>query len=78
MPIREFRCPGCGESVEVILRMDDPSVPACPVCGTPMERRISVPARPMSAGGHRSGGTCCGRETRCDRPPCGDGGTCGR
>lgn len=79
MPIREFTCAACGQSVEEIRRMDDSSLPPCPACGVPMERVLSTPA-PHRTGGHGHGGagTCCGRETRCDKPPCGDGEACCR
>jgi len=78
MPIREFGCPSCGGSLEEILAMNDESVLRCPSCGTPMERRLSVPARHRDGHGHAGAGTCCGRESRCDTPPCGDGGACCR
>ncbi len=77
MPIYEYRCPGCHELVQVLVRSHT-SVPACPACGSPLAegKRFSVP-HVLSDQGHRPAGhTCCGREERCAMPPCSDGGSC--
>ena len=77
MPIYEYRCSACGEEVELLVRSD--ATPACPHCGAPLtERLLSVPSRVT---GHRSRErerTCCGRDERCEAPPCSAGEACRR
>ena len=34
MPIREYKCPGCGRELEELVRMAD-QPPVCPDCGEP-------------------------------------------
>lgn len=33
MPIYEYDCPGCGQSLEVIQKISEPSLEVCPRCG---------------------------------------------
>jgi putative FmdB family regulatory protein len=70
MPIYEYRCNNCGQHVEILVRSGMSVPPACPDCGsTLLERLLSVPH--VIAGERRSPGrTCCGRQERCDSPPC--------
>lgn len=43
MPIFEYRCQGCGQEFETLVRTG--TVPACPACKSEtLERMISVPA----------------------------------
>jgi len=80
MPIYDFRCPKCGELYEVLLLPSSPDRKAltCPSCGSPnQERLISVPS--VSKGrANAPGTTCCGREERCQAPPCSTGEQCRR
>jgi putative FmdB family regulatory protein len=68
MPIYAYRCTACDAEFEQLVRAD--SKVACPEChGRKLERRMSLPARPASAGrsapdlsrlGPPAGGGCCG------------------
>jgi putative FmdB family regulatory protein len=78
MPIYEFRCRNCDTRFEALLRTAQDAV-ACPNCGTTLlEKQVSAPARVGTGRRREAGHTCCGREERCKRPPCSEGGSCGR
>lgn len=78
MPIYEYRCKTCGRTSEVLVQGSfSPQVPKCPGCGREMERRLSMPIM-VTERSHHSGKTCCGREERCEKPPCSGGGGCHR
>jgi putative FmdB family regulatory protein len=78
MPIYEYHCDRCGERVEVLVR-SSAAVPHCPLCGAVLrERLFSAPHVLRGTDGPARGETCCGREDRCDAPPCSAGGTCRR
>lgn len=78
MPIYEYRCGTCRQTVEVLILGGDGD-PKCPNCGAPLfEKRMSVSHRRMGAGRSAAGLTCCGREERCEKPPCDGGGGCHR
>ncbi|MFO7651846.1 MAG: zinc ribbon domain-containing protein [bacterium] len=78
MPIYEYRCAGCGRVFENLRERAAADSPApCPGCGKPAERILSAPAGIRMGTGHQPGSTCCGRDERCDSPPC-SGGACGR
>jgi putative FmdB family regulatory protein len=77
MPIYEYRCGKCGETKEFLVGARENETVSCPICGSvDMERIMSAPSflshRVERAPGH----TCCGREERCEAPPCSDGGVC--
>lgn len=78
MPIYEYRCADCLHGWDVLLlgRKEEPT--RCPSCEG--ERIVKVPSAPYVARGaaNRGGHTCCGREERCDSPPCSGGGRCHR
>ena len=44
MPIYEYRCQECGKTSELLQRMSDPPMAACPLCGGPVKKLISSPA----------------------------------
>jgi putative FmdB family regulatory protein len=44
MPIYEYQCQTCGKRSELLQRMDDPPMAACPHCGGPVKKLISSPA----------------------------------
>ena len=78
MPIYEYRCAGCGERVEVLIR-SSLATPLCPWCGSPLtDKLFSTPHIMSSEARRQPGHTCCGREERCGTPPCSDGGDCRR
>lgn len=52
MPLYEYQCDACQQTVEVLVR-SQAERPSCPVCGTDrLEKLLSVPASPAV----RSGG----------------------
>jgi putative FmdB family regulatory protein len=70
MPIYEYRCGHCGRVVEVMQHTHEERTIDCQACGNrKMERMISA-ANVMRTSCGPSGGTCCGREERCEAPPC--------
>jgi putative FmdB family regulatory protein len=69
MPIYEYRCRDCGGQVEVLVRSGS-EAPRCPSCGgTALEKLLSAPYV-MTRRSRPTGQTCCGREERCEAPPC--------
>lgn len=44
MPIYEYECRQCGKRSELLQRMDDPPMAACPECGGEVRKMISAPA----------------------------------
>jgi putative FmdB family regulatory protein len=43
MPLYEYRCEDCGETIEVIQKFSDPPVELCKACGGSLERLLSAP-----------------------------------
>jgi len=78
MPLYEFLCRGCGAVVEELRSMNSTAEEKCPHCGESMEKVLSRPADFRNAHPRSPGKTCCGRDERCDTPPCGDGKSCCR
>lgn len=77
MPIYAYRCGDCDAMFEVLVRGGD--TVACPHCGSVSLNKL--PSAPIMLSGRTArpaGRTCCGREERCDAPPCSEGGECGR
>jgi len=76
MPIYEFRCGECGSEFESVRLPGREWTTTCPGCGSKRAEKLfstfSTPRHPASGGGL----TCCGREERCDSPPCGTNGSC--
>jgi putative FmdB family regulatory protein len=78
MPIYEYRCAACGAHVEVLIRSST-TTPVCPECGSLLTDKLFSAPHVLSSQFRRPAGhTCCGREERCDTPPCSSGGTCRR
>ena len=44
MPLYEYLCESCGRRSEVLQRLDDPPLAACPHCGGPVRKLLSAPA----------------------------------
>jgi len=44
MPLYEYRCQDCGQTVEVIQKLSDPVLSVCQGCGGRLERLLSAPA----------------------------------
>jgi putative FmdB family regulatory protein len=80
MPIYEYKCRDCGEVSEVLVGMGSAHETAtCKNCGSGrMERILSASFISVKGGVSREGKTCCGRDERCDTPPCSTGNVCRR
>jgi putative FmdB family regulatory protein len=82
----EYECQTCGHTFESQQDITDPPREECPECHGQVRRLVSGGAgfilkgksvgrselRGQAWAREQGGGTCCGRDTRCDRPPCGD------
>jgi putative FmdB family regulatory protein len=79
MPIYDFKCQQCGEVSEfLVANFSDSETLTCPDCGSQnMERQISAPSL-LKVRSNTPGTTCCGREERCETPPCSTGEHCCR
>jgi len=80
MPIYEYRCNQCGKVSEILVVVGpDNNSLACQHCGSHDLRKIlSVSSFTFSDSSRAPGTTCCGREERCDTPPCTTGDICRR
>jgi putative FmdB family regulatory protein len=85
MPTYEYECRSCGHRFEHRQAITEAPIASCPECGGDVSRLVSggagilVRGADQNAGRHSGGGcsleregtTCCGRQERCDKPPCG-------
>jgi len=79
MPIYEYRCMKCGATSEFLVGLGEDDLISCQHCGCPDMERILSPTSFLGHAMERAPGhTCCGREERCETPPCSRGGTCKR
>jgi len=88
MPTYEYLCEFCGYQFEKMQKMTDERIKVCPKCGKTLSRLIGkggaiiIKGSTSSMSSYKSdsfsGQTCCGREERCDTPPCSDDGICKR
>lgn len=75
MPIYVYECSSCGE-FERSQSISEPALETCPNCGGRVHRIVTAGSFIMKGRGAESSHCdratpCCGRETRCDKPPCG-------
>jgi len=78
MPIYDYRCRRCGSVHEVFTQRADAASISCPSCGADDMEKLLSSFNVMSEGTRTGGATCCGRDERCDAPPCSTGGGCRR
>jgi len=79
MPIYDYRCKQCGKTVELFVHGHAGQGALCPVCGgNDLERLMSASSVRVKNGNANPGHTCCGREERCDKPPCSTDSGCHR
>jgi putative FmdB family regulatory protein len=84
MPTYEYECKVCGHRFERRQAITAAPLAECPDCHGEVQRLLSGGAgfilKEAGRGGgpregrcalEREGTTCCGRQERCDRPPCG-------
>jgi putative FmdB family regulatory protein len=77
MPIYEYTCRDCDATFEALVRGGD--AVACPHCGSAsLKKLLSAPVMLSGRTARPAGRTCCGREERCDAPPCSTGSECRR
>jgi putative FmdB family regulatory protein len=86
MPTYEYKCAKCGLRFERSQTMTEDPITECPECHGKVRRLISGGTgfimRESDRGGESRSGhacsleqvgkTCCGREERCGKPPCGE------
>lgn len=79
MPLYEFRCRDCGKVWEEFWRNQHHRHTNCPDCHSDNAQRL-FSASHMIRGADRPmpARTCCGKEERCETPPCSTGGGCHR
>ncbi len=51
MPIYEYECLNCGKRTEVLQRMSDAPLSACPNCGGEVKKLISAPSFQLKGSG---------------------------
>jgi putative FmdB family regulatory protein len=56
MPIYEYRCTGCGHTLEAIQKLDDRPLSKCPECSGKLEKLVSRAAFQLKGGGWFSEG----------------------
>ena len=88
MPTYEYLCESCGYKFEKFQNMSEKHLKDCPKCGKELKRLIGrgmgviLKSKGAKVPGYinniASGKTCCGRDERCDTPPCSDNGICKR
>jgi putative FmdB family regulatory protein len=86
MPTYEYECKSCGLKFEREQSIKEEPVEVCPECRGKVSRLISGGSGFIlkGSGGSRTenpgsgcsleqtGKTCCGRDERCGKPPCGE------
>jgi len=78
MPTYEYECDSCRRRFDRFQRMSDSPVKRCPDCGGKVHRLISggsgafVKGTDAACSLRSAGKTCCGRDERCGKPPCGE------
>ncbi|MDH5186021.1 MAG: hypothetical protein OEZ20_02825 [candidate division WOR-3 bacterium] len=81
MPIYEYQCKNCGKISEFLIGVVQDKIEIkCKHCKSKELDRVFSKSFISKSGniiGSQGGKTCCGRDERCDTPPCSDG-TCKR
>lgn len=77
MPIYEYECVDCGNASEILVRGELNHTIKCPKCGSDNLKKLITASYAIRMNGmHDTSTTCCGRDERCDTPPCSTGETC--
>ena len=84
MPTYEYECKECGYKFERFQNIKELPLKICPQCKGSFKRLIGKGAGIIFEGfgfyatdyrkDSSSGKTCCGKDERCDKPPCSDDG----
>ena len=82
MPIYEYKCQDCGEITELLVDGSTAnSEIECGYCKSKnLSKLLSKVSVLMGKTGIKpqNGKTCCGRDERCEKPPCSEDGSCVR
>ena len=86
MPTYGYVCETCGYKFEKFQKMSDQPITKCPECDGEIRRLIGTGTGviikghgPQTAGNNKEHSyPCCGRDERCEHPPCSDDGVCKR
>ena len=80
MPIYEYKCKECGQVSEIMEGVGSHSDDhKCKNCGSDnLVKILSYSSISMGGRTRPRGLTCCGREERCEKPPCSTDGVCTR
>ncbi|MDY0060497.1 MAG: zinc ribbon domain-containing protein [Myxococcota bacterium] len=76
MPTYVYECEKCGD-FEVRQAITAPALTECPTCAGAVRRVLAggtsfqIEGEGGAGGGCTRSTPCCGRATRCDKPPCG-------
>jgi putative FmdB family regulatory protein len=77
MPIYDYSCRECGGVSEVLVRIPEGNA-RCTHCGSENMEKLVSASYSIKMDKAEPGATCCGREERCEKPPCSTSNTCGR
>ena len=76
MPIYEYKCKSCGQIQEILQGSAEVPTLKCTNCGNTEFKKL-ISAAFVSAGlSANNGKTCCGKDERCETPPCSIDGEC--
>jgi len=82
MPIYEYQCKHCNAINEFLIGIGQGDIAIkCQYCGSKELNRILSKSNVAVGGraiGSQQGKTCCGRDDRCEKPPCSGDGKCRR
>jgi putative FmdB family regulatory protein len=78
MPIYEYKCRECGKVSEIFLHSLNNQNVQCPACGSYKLDKLLSASYTLKTQSAAPGSTCCGREERCETPPCSLDNTCRR
>lgn len=78
MLIYEYKCRDCGKVSEAFVRSLNSHNAQCPACGSHKLDRLLSTSYTLRTEASTPGMTCCGREERCEMPPCSSGNSCRR
>ena len=77
MPIYDYRCSDCGKVSEIMVKVSGHSETIqCKQCGSASLSKIPTVASIATRYSRPHGKTCCGRDDRCDTPPCSTDSPC--
>lgn len=77
MPIYDYRCSDCGKISEIMVGVSGHSETIqCKHCSSTSVSKMPTMASIATHYSRPHGKTCCGRDDRCDTPPCSTNSPC--